>query len=138
MTITLDNAVYIFKNQPNPIKKSRVFGYNTVNRYVLLNDVTVQLSNGETIVIPKGYEWDLSSVPRIFWSICAPDGDFELASLIHDYLYENKLGKEFADKEMLIWSLNLYGNQKYISVKKIDCYIRYYAVKCFGNKKYNN
>lgn len=138
MKITLDNASHIFKNQQNPIKKSRVFGYNTVNRYVLIEGIEVQLSNKNIIIIPKNYEWDLSSVPRIFWSICAPDGDFELASLIHDYLYENKLGKEFADKEMLKWSLLLYGNTKYISIKKIDCYIRYYAVKWFGNKRYIN
>jgi hypothetical protein len=135
--ITIENALPLFKDCLNPIQRSRVFGCNTVNRYVLLNDIKVCLSNNEIITIPNGYVWDLSSVPRLFWSICAPDGDFELASLIHDYLYENKMGKAFADKEMLKWSLLLYGT-KGISIKNIDCYVRYYAVKYFGGKKYKD
>ena len=44
--------------------------------------------DGETtITVPAGFEFDLSSVPRIFWSLIAP---FELsiaAPLLHDFLY---------------------------------------------------
>ena len=40
-----------------------------------------------TITIPEGFEFDLSSVPRLLWWLIAP---FELsvaAPLLHDYLY---------------------------------------------------
>ncbi len=40
-----------------------------------------------TITVPSGFEFDLSSVPRVFWSLIAP---FELsiaAPLVHDFLY---------------------------------------------------
>lgn len=40
-----------------------------------------------TIAVPAGFEFDLSSVPRLFWSLIAP---FELsiaAPLLHDFLY---------------------------------------------------
>lgn len=43
-----------------------------------------------TITIPEGFEFDLSSVPRLFWRFIAP---FELsivAPLIHDFLYRHR------------------------------------------------
>jgi hypothetical protein len=39
------------------------------------------------ITVPAGFRFDLSSVPRVFWSLIAP---FELsivAPLLHDFLY---------------------------------------------------
>lgn len=39
------------------------------------------------IMVPQGFEFDLASVPRLFWSVIAP---FELsiaAPLLHDFLY---------------------------------------------------
>ncbi len=41
------------------------------------------------ITVPAGFRFDLSSVPRAFWSLIAP---FELsivAPLMHDFLYES-------------------------------------------------
>ncbi len=40
-----------------------------------------------TVTVPKGFEFDLSSVPRLLWWLIAP---FELsvaAPLLHDFLY---------------------------------------------------
>lgn len=117
----------------NPIKLSRVYGSNKVNRYRLEENIAVQLSNGAVLNIPKGYEWDLSSVPRLFWIALAPDGDFQLAALIHDYLYENALfSRKFADAEMLRWSKILNGTKKLISFRNFDNYSRYYGVRIFG------
>ena len=45
--------------------------------------------NGTAITVPAGFEFDLSSVPRPFWSLIAP---FELsivAPLMHDFLYRH-------------------------------------------------
>lgn len=126
----------------NPIKKSRVYGKNNINNYELLQDVNVRLSDGRELTIPKGYVWDLASVPRLLWSIVPPDSDAELAFLIHDYLYENhkELGynQKFCDNEMKLWSKELNGTQNKYSLRNIDNSIRYYAVRLFGKKVFNN
>lgn len=101
-------------------------------QYRLLKPVHVKLSNGDKITIPEGFEWDLSSTPRIFWSMLPPDGDFEIASLIHDWAYQENYGtRRFADKEMYLWSKASNGTHK-ISLKNIDNKIRYIAVRLFG------
>lgn len=44
---------------------------------------------GVSFIIPKGFRFDLASIPRMFWRVLAP---FELsitAPLIHDYLYRH-------------------------------------------------
>lgn len=101
-------------------------------QYRLLKSVHIELSNGDRIVIRKGFEWDLSSSPRIVWSLLPPDGDFEIASLIHDWIYQKGYSnRRFADKEMYLWSKASNGTQK-VSLKNIDNKIRYFAVRLFG------
>jgi hypothetical protein len=116
----------------NPIKMSRVYGVNSINNYELLESVTFKLSNNEVITIPKGYKWDLSSVPRFLWWLLPPDGDFQIAALIHDFLYENKLfNRRFADIEMHKWSITVSGTTKK-SLRNIDNRVRYIGVRLFG------
>jgi len=138
-TITLQNCKEIFQKE-NPIVRSRVYGRNNINEYKLLVDIRVQLSNGFILNIPKGYVWDLASVPRVLWSLVPPDSDAELAFLIHDVLYTEakKLGfkQDFCDKEMKIWSKELNGT-KNISWRNFDNNCRYYAVKFFGKKVFD-
>lgn len=50
--------------------------------------VTASCFRYEDIIIPGGFECDLSSVPRVLWWLIAP---FELsikAPLVHDFLYK--------------------------------------------------
>jgi len=130
--ITLENAKYELEIG-GVIQRERLYwSTDKWKQFKLLKNVYIKLSNGETISILKGFEWDLASVPRIFWSIVPPDGDFELASLIHDYLYQMKpYSRKFADKEMYIWSKVINSTNK-ISIKNIDNHIRYFAVRVFG------
>ena len=135
MIITFKNCVNHLKTFGIP--KKRQYGNNNINQYMLLVDVEIELSNGEMIKIPKGYVWDLASVPRFLWAICPPDSDAELAFLIHDFLYENKINsRKWADKEMLLWSKQTNGTNK-ISIRNIDNYVRYYAVRIAGKKAWN-
>ncbi len=135
-TITLYN-VKDHLQQVNAIIKSRLYGKHKWRQYVLLQDVHVELSNKKLYVIPSGFRWDLSSVPRPFWAILPPDGDFEIAALIHDYLYQNQItSRKFADKEMLIWSKAVNGRKG--SFRRIDNYTRYYAVRAFGGVVWKN
>lgn len=42
---------------------------------------------GVTVDVPEGFKTDFASVPRIFWNIIPPTGDYAFAAVIHDYLY---------------------------------------------------
>jgi hypothetical protein len=138
MIITLDNICEFLNAQKNPIIKSRVYGTNNFNRYRLVSPLKIQLSTGDVIDIPEGYEWDLASSPRILWSIIVPDSDAEIAFLIHDYIYQYKImPRKKCDQEMLIWCKKTNDTIR-ISLMKIDIYLRYWAVRLFGSKAYNN
>ena len=58
------------------------------NRGELLDDF-IYLSEvlEDIIVVPKGFETDFASVPRILWNILPPIGKYTKAAVIHDYLY---------------------------------------------------
>lgn len=100
-------------------------------RWITLKDYTFTLTDEKVITVPKGFEWDLSSVPRILWFLFPPYGKFIKGSLIHDYLYRVKgyRTRRFADKQMLYFSNKFNKN-------KLDNYIRYYSVRLFGWKNY--
>ena len=149
MIYTLQN-IYELSLIDNPVKISKILkSKDKWKQYVLEQTIVVELSNGKVIQIKKGFEWDLSSVPRIFWTLLLPNGDFIIAALVHDYLYQNsqlvidemfegnsKHAKQFADKEMLFWSKAVNGTNK-ISLMKIDNYTRYYGVRLFGWTAWN-
>lgn len=59
-------------------------------RFRLLAPFAVKITHdGEThsIVVPAGFESDLASVPRPFWSWIPPYGRYLWASIVHDFLY---------------------------------------------------
>lgn len=126
------------------ITKTKLRGNNSKPRYRLDKALDIQLSNGINIHIPKGFVWDLSSVPRFLWALLPPDGDYELAYLIHDYLwiekekmakqfayYNLKFNRKFTDQEMLRWAKVTNGTKK-PSLRNLDNYIRYIGVRTFG------
>lgn len=107
-------------------------------KYFLLNDLNIQLRNGMVITIEKGFIWDLSSVPRVMWGLLPPDGDFELASLIHDYLYKNMLlPRKQCDEEMFAWSKAVAGTEGRNTWNDHDNWIRYAGVRIGGGPVYN-
>lgn len=46
-----------------------------------------------TIEVPKDFITDGASIPKIFWSILSPFGDYFSAAVIHDYLYSKSNDK---------------------------------------------
>lgn len=129
MTITIDN-IRALQEYESVVHRVRVTG----NKYYrLLKALDIELRDGTMINIPVGFEWDLSSVPRFLWGIFPPDGDFELAVLIHDYLYINKIkSRKFADEEMFAWSKAVAGTPDRNAWSDIDNWIRYAFVRLFG------
>lgn len=45
------------------------------------------ISSFGTIVVHKGFTTDGASVPRIFWNILGPYGDYFKSAVVHDWLY---------------------------------------------------
>ena len=119
----------------NPVKRSKVI--NESGMHILLQDVIVILSTGNRITIPKGFKWDLASVPQILHNIIREHGDDDIAYLIHDYLYIHQVtSREFADREMLKWAKAMRRTDK-LSIQNIDIYLRYYVVRAFGSFIWN-
>ena len=48
-------------------------------------------NSNEFVTVPKGFETDFASVPRLFWSILPPDGTYTQAAVLHDFLYSVQL-----------------------------------------------
>jgi hypothetical protein len=63
--------------------------------WILEEDVSVVVNSNELskvvgIKIPKGFQFDLSTIPRFLWSIIAPFELSIIAPLVHDFIYVNK------------------------------------------------
>jgi hypothetical protein len=39
------------------------------------------------VTVPPGFVTDFASIPRVFWSLLRPDGEYAYAAVVHDYLY---------------------------------------------------
>lgn len=50
------------------------------------------------VCVPKGFSTDLTSTPRVLWSIYPPFGKYQRGAIVHDYLYKNKYPRKHADK----------------------------------------
>lgn len=139
--ISLNNVQNLHSVGFSLINKVLIRGNNTKPKYMLLKALEIKLSNEDIILIPKGFEWDLSSVPRFLWWLLPRDGDFDLAYLIHDYLYINKkrynYSRDFVDDEMYLWAKTINSTKK-LSLRNIDNFIRYIFVKAFGGLVWKN
>lgn len=70
--------------------------------YFLLKEVGWEPNKGQealgAVAVPPGFVTDFASIPRIFWSILPPDGDYTYPAIIHDYLYwEQPVSRSDAD-----------------------------------------
>ena len=70
--------------------------------YVLTKPIAWKPNPGQEsyapVNVPIGFVTDFASVPRAFWSLLRPDGEYAYAAVIHDYLYWfQERPKEVAD-----------------------------------------
>jgi hypothetical protein len=72
-----------------PVPYKSVEGHRTV-RYLLhelTDDYQLTTISGHEIRVPKGFQFDLASIPASLWSLLAPNALSPQAALVHDYLY---------------------------------------------------
>ncbi len=48
---------------------------------------TTEIGKLGVILVPSGFITDFASVPRFFWRLFPPTGEYGKAAVIHDYLY---------------------------------------------------
>lgn len=116
-------------NSDNLIIQSYVYSDKSAKYWKIQEPLTVHLINHNKIInVPKGFYYDMSTVPKWLWSIVRPFNDGLFGYLIHDCLYVNRnhnLTRKECDLEMLAWT-NLTNKNKF------DNYIRYYVVRGLG------
>ena len=109
--------------------------------FYLGEDMQITLSDKRVILIPKGFETDLSSIPQIFWGVFKPFDKGLLGDLIHDYLWVDKMSEtlyfdnaytaqKFADEERLKW------RNKLAPELKIKNWLTHKVLRIFGARYY--
>lgn len=110
------------------IVQSYVYSNKSQKYWKIQNPITIELSNGKILNIPKGFVYDMSTVPKWLWSLARPFNDGLIGYLIHDVLYVQRahgMTRAQSDKEMLFWTNITNGN-------KFDNYFRYFIVRLLG------
>lgn len=85
----------------------------------------------EIITVPKYFETDLASIPRMFWSILPPQGQYGKAAVVHDYCYRTACYNKKRSDEIFLEGMEV------LNVPKWQRTVIYYAVKWFGHKAWN-
>lgn len=84
--------------------------------------------DGKTYTVPKDFETDLASVPRLLWPVFAPQySDFVAPAILHDYLYRcpHNISRQFADE--VLYSALITQNITPFTASKF-----YLGVRLFG------
>lgn len=88
----------------------------------------VVMVKGKLIKVNSGWVTDWASIPRFFWRVLPPMGKHTVAAVVHDYLYQFRLGtRSYADKVFL----ELMKAQGVVLWKR---QLMYWAVRLFGGR----
>ncbi len=88
----------------------------------------------EIIHVPKGFITDFASIPRVFWNILPPWGEYGKAAVVHDYLYRSDTypyTRKESDEVFL-------EAMKVLGVAWWKRNIMYYAVRVFAGSVFRN
>lgn len=97
----------------------------------VLKDYQVVTPGGFAIVVPEGFETNLSSSPRPLWWYLPPFGDYTPAAVVHDWLYfSGTVPRKEADTIFL-------AHMKACGVRPTQARLKYWAVRMFGWQAWN-
>ena len=82
--------------------------------------------SNDFIDVPNGTITDFASVPRIFWTILPPYGEYTQAAVLHDYLYQTHLRSKKESDKIFLEAMGV------LNVPSWKKYIMYEAVNLFG------
>lgn len=71
-----------------PIKPVPFMPFSDGNDSMVTADLAYQIGDTDFVItVPAGFVTDFASVPRMFWSVLPPAGKYQLAAVVHDFLY---------------------------------------------------
>lgn len=106
--------------------------------YKVAEEFTYYRTNNHNVTfkVPKVFETNFASIPRIFWNIYPPTGGgtsktkYGKASVLHDYLYDNGIYTRKECDKIFLEAMEAMG------VGKFTRYLFYYCVRLFAAKHY--
>lgn len=105
--ITKDNIIEELLKD-HLIVQSFIYSNKSAKYWEIQSPITIKLSYGFIINIPKGFCYDMATVPKWLWSVIRPFNLGLFGYLIHDYLYihqeKHNLSRKQVDQEMLYWT----------------------------------
>lgn len=94
--------------------------------------LTVALPDGKPLIIPAEFDTDFASIPWWFrWAIPSV-GKHSLPAVVHDYLYDNRIGTRKAADRAFLHLMLQYG------VAVIPAYIMFAGVRLGGRSWWKN
>jgi hypothetical protein len=103
--------------------------------YALTKPIGWKPNTGQTLAavdVPSGFVTDFASIPRVFWTLLPPDGEYTYPAIVHDWMYWNQeRPREEAD---MIFKL---GMQDF-GIDAASTETIYRAVRTFGGSAWNS
>jgi len=84
------------------------------------------------VTVPAGFISDFASIPRLFWRVLPPWGEYNRAAVVHDYLYRTHLRTRAGADDLFLALMVELG------VSRWKRRVMYRAVRMFGARAYRN
>lgn len=121
--LTLDNVKDLIDS--NKVLYSDSPSFLNPKIRVLTSNVKFLLSDGKTLYIKKGFEWDEVTVPYILEWAFPKSGKYAISALVHDALYYKKyISQKFVDDEFKKWMD--------VTINPNQSFLRWIFVRAFG------
>lgn len=92
----------------------------------LVEFLNIRDADGQWHYVPEGFVTDFASVPRLFWRLIPPWGEYSPAAIVHDFLYRNGIGSR-ARADWVFLSV-----MKAIGISGWQRWLMWAAVRLFG------
>lgn len=115
----------------SPFRRPLNLEYIDGRTWLVTEDFTYTRPTGWGIKVPAGFVTDFASVPRFFWRLLPPTGEYGKAAVVHDYLYRyGTVTRAEADRVFLEAMAEL-------GVSRFTRKVMYRAVRLFGAAAYH-
>jgi len=88
--------------------------------------------SGLTITVPSGFKTNFASIPKVFWAILPPHGEWGKASVLHDWLYYSQTYHRFISDAIFLEAMHV------LNVTAWKKWVIYYSLVIFGGFAWRN